>query len=322
MPRVSDLERASELLHFCWRSVVFDDCEAGALEDEFAEVQRLYDAAPQDDLAVATGTAVLSFIKLQAHVHEEIQPTGWGEATDTGDSLPVLEEDDDIGRGLAAEAVRTARRALEADPRDNLAALTLGLSLEFAGATEDAIDAYRDVLRTNPGDDDVRLRLGSLDVRPPPDPRDPDTCRHSQGFFLLQMHARTGNSDGDDWYWLFTDHARIRPMVDGFVADHAWEDSFEDGDDDKWDPRSLAFDPSPLEKAYLLVHRPGEPETAVDLYRALRRTPDGTVRIDWPSLDLPGPAADLLSPYRPVRVDDRTFFFGLNSPMWEDAERP
>lgn len=324
------------MLRYCWRAVVNDEREAGALGDAFAETARLYEAARPDeagrpnDRAVMTGSAVLAFTKLQAHAQEEdLQPLAWGHSSyDDGEPLKVLEEDDTLGRRLADDSARAARRALDADPGDNLSALTLGLTLELlgdtggaAGDTGGAADAYRRSLRTDPEDLDAGLRLQALGVEVPTPPL-PGVCRRSEGFVLLKVNARVSDSDRGDWVWLLGDHALIRPTAERITGEYHWAGSFEDGDDALWDPRSEAFDPSPNHTLHLAVHQPGEPETTVDLYRALRRSPDGTVFLDWPTIPLPGPLTPRLSPHRPVRAGSMTYFPGLNGPDWEMAERP
>ncbi|WP_026413963.1 hypothetical protein [Actinomadura oligospora] len=319
---MDELERACAMLRYCWRAVVNDERDTEELGNAFTETRWLYEAARRpDDLAVTTGLAALAFTRLQAHTQGEVlMPMAWGESYDEGAPLAVLDEDDETGRLLAKEAIQTARRALDADPDDNLSALTLGLALETLDETGAAIDAYRRALRTDPGDLDVELRLRALGVEAPPAPD--KVCRHPQGFFLLKVNARVSNSDWGDWVWLFADHTRIRPMADEIVSDHHWEGSFEDGDDDRWDPASGAFDPSPDNSLHLIVHQPGEPEATIDVYHALRRAPNGTVSLDWSALPLPGPLAPRLSPHRPVRADSMTYFPGVNGPEWEDAERP
>ncbi|MEU7894625.1 tetratricopeptide repeat protein [Nonomuraea sp. NPDC049152] len=312
---MNDLERASDLLRFCWRAVVYEEGDASDLDDAFTETRRLYDAARPDDLAVTTGLAVLTFTRLQAHVHEDLQvPLGWGEWNDDGEPLPVLEEDDTFCQRLAGETMRAARRALELDPSDSLSALMLALTLELLGDTDAAISAYRETLRMNPDDGDARLRLEALGAQAPPDPENPQMCHHSQGFFLMRSHARVTNSEWSDWVWLFTDHTQIRPMADDNVSGYYWAGSFGDGDDDRWNPRSDAFNPSPDNDLHLTVHRPGELETTIDLYRALRRASHGTVSLDWSTIPLPGPLTVPLSRYRPVRVGNTTYFSGVNGP--------
>ncbi|MEV5568524.1 hypothetical protein AB0L06_00620 [Spirillospora sp. NPDC052269] len=320
---MDELERACDMLRYCWRAVVNDERDAEELGDAFTETRRLYETAGRpDDPAVTTGLAALAFTRFQAHMQgEALLPLAWGHASyDEGKPLDVLEEDDELGRRLANDAVRTARRALDVDPDDNLSALTLGLTLETLDDTGAAIDAYRRALRIDPDDLDAELRLQALGVEAPP--ADMDACRHSQGFFLLRVRARVSNSDWGDWVWLFADHTRIRPTADKIVGDNHWGDSFEDGDDDLWDPRSHTFAPSPDHSLHLDVHRPGEPVTSIDVYRALRRAPDGTVSLDWSTIPLPGPLTTRLSPHRPARDEAVAYFPGLNGPDWEEAQRP
>ncbi|MCP2336613.1 tetratricopeptide repeat protein [Actinomadura rupiterrae] len=274
------LEHACDMLRYCWRAVVNDGRDTDDLGDAFEETRRLYQAADRpDDPALTTGLAVLAFTRLQAHVQAEtLMPLAWGASYDEGEPLEVLDEGDEPGRFLAAESVRAAHRALDIDPDDNLAAFTLGLTHEMLGDTAGAVDAYLHALRTYPGDDDIVLRLEALGAEPPPLPDDLDVCRHSQGFFLLTINARFSNSEWGDWVHLLSDQTRLRPIADEITADYHWESSFEDGDDDRWDPRSPAFAPSPDHNVTLIVHRPGTPETSIDLYRALRRSRTGRSR--------------------------------------------
>lgn len=94
------------------------------LEEEAAEIRELYALVQRSepaDVTASVGLTVLALGTLQAYVENELD-----ELSETAfeEQWPFagLEDDDEVGRGLADDTVRGARRALEPDPANNLAA--------------------------------------------------------------------------------------------------------------------------------------------------------------------------------------------------------
>ncbi|WP_406313717.1 hypothetical protein OHA77_35870 [Streptosporangium sp. NBC_01639] len=266
------------------------------LEEEAAEISELYSLVQHsdpDNVTAAVGLTVLALGTLQAYVENELDEL-FMTVTDEPSPFVGLEEDDETGRGLADKTIRAARRALELDPANNLAAFALGLALEWRNDHEGATAAYREALRLDPGDRAARVRVETLqDVELPWSPAEA-TNHHACAFYLLRMTELVSNSGTEvGWTWLATDPAEVRSAAEGYLGKRVPGD---DGRD------TFRVD----------THIPGQPIVMADLCESLRRTPDGQSAIDWSTVALPDLVGELLPVGQPVRECGEMFFFGAN----------
>ncbi|GAA2426427.1 hypothetical protein GCM10010191_43700 [Actinomadura vinacea] len=300
------------LKKYAWEA---EDRKSGDLEGSFTEIRARYEEALRDGpdkATAATGLAVLTAAKLLAYVRNDLGERWW----DHEEPPLPLNDDQVTARSLAEDVVQAARRALELDPSDNLAAFTLGLTLEHLGDRDGAVEALLTALRLDPADHVVEEWLPQLGHRPPERPATPVPCRHSHAFFLLR-HAQMVNNSGDraEWSWPLDDAADVRRIVDGWIGEFPWDVVFEqeeDDDPDYWDPESPDFDPTPDHDLSVEIHIPGEPTAVRDVNQGLRRTPDDEVDMDWQVVPLPQSLPNPLPPGRPIRTGGVTYFSGEN----------
>ena len=303
----------------------------GRIERSFTEVRGRYEAVLRDDphnTTAAVGLTILVSAKLLAYVHHgsghrtpyprEWSLGRWGPL----EELPSpLADDDSIGRELAGDAVRTARRALALDPFDNLAAFFLGHALCYLGDEAAARLAWAEALRVDPTDHVVAELLTALHDRPTGSGESTDVCRCPHGFLLFRHSSLVSNSgDRAEVCWLLNDPADIHQVVDEWIEKYPWSELFEeellegDSEDyaDYWDPESPSFDPLPDDDLSVEIHAPGEPVTVRHVFRGLRLSPDYTVHLDWSAVQLPDRLPNPLPTGHPVRLGGRWYLFGEN----------
>ncbi|MET7338585.1 hypothetical protein [Nonomuraea sp. NPDC005650] len=267
------------------------------LAESSAEVLRAYEGLAPD--ASATGLALWAEARLRAYTWGELNQSWWW---DNQEPFPGLAESDTAGRAVADDAVRAARRALELDPQDNLAAFSLAMTLEHLGDRTGAVAAYLEALRLDPWDEGAATRVAALG-EPEPGPVPEIRCRHTHGFFLLRLEALiSNNGDMETWSWLLTDPADVRTVADGLIADMWWGVANADWEDELPQDDRLSLE----------IHAPGEKVAEHEVFPALRRSPDGVIHVDWSRLPLPDRLPAPLPASRPVRTGGVTYFLGFN----------
>ncbi|MEV5571272.1 tetratricopeptide repeat protein [Spirillospora sp. NPDC052269] len=299
----------------------------GRIERAFTDVRGRYEAVLSEtphNSAAASGLTVLTMAKLLSYVfhgpgHRSSNTREWplGRSGPLEELSTPLPADDATGHELANDVVHAARCALTVDPSDNLAAFFLGHALCHLGDEAEARAAWQEALRLDPADHVVAELLPALDecpATPPPEP--PYVCRCPRGFLLVRHRFLiSNNGDRAEVSWLLNDPVDVRKIVDAWVDEHPWADSFEDdpeASEDYWDLESPYFDPLPGEDLSLEVHSHAEPVTVQYLDRGLRRSPDDTVHIDWSAIQLPSGLRAPLSTGQPVRCSGRWYLFGEN----------
>ncbi|MES4900740.1 MULTISPECIES: tetratricopeptide repeat protein [unclassified Streptomyces] len=293
------LAEASRLL-----AQVADDAECVDEDDEeWADdartVREAYTRAWQADpesLEAAAGLAVLAGAELRFHVVNHVEDAWWEEDLRP---LPEIPADDEAGRRLVDEAVRTARQVLSLDPDNNLAVYLEGLAHEGGGAHEEALRCYARALELDPWDETARSRARALDdAYDPPRHEGPDPNPHSRHFWLLRDSSWTSNSgDEEVTYWRLGDPADVRDAIETVVADKA-----------RYNPDLPSVRDGGI---HLITYAPGRPPSTLNVYDALRPAPSGPPAVDWTAVVLEEPPPGRrLPPGQPVRVDGRVHFDG------------
>ncbi|WP_171172465.1 hypothetical protein [Streptomyces sp. I05A-00742] len=263
--------------------------EAAAIRERYAAV---LEAVPDDPTGVGC-LALLALGTLRAHMEHTVNVL-----VDHRDDDRVppaeLPADDGPGRALAAEAVRAARRALDLQPADNLAAFALACSLEALGEREAAAAAYRTALRLDPHDHVARARVEVLENTTLPEPAGDLPPSHRHGFHLLEGAVMVSNNgDMEGWSWLLNDTGVLRDTVESHLLEEGgWYDA--------------------NDEFSLTTHVPRSRCDWVDLRPALRGDPaeDETRTIDWSKVPLPVSLGDPLPVGAPVRFSGRFHFYG------------
>lgn len=278
------------------------------VRDAYLAVQR----ADPESLEAAVGLAVLSGVELRVHLADHVDEH-WAE--DYWEPATEVPADDRVGRALVDEALRAAGHVLSLDPDNNLAVYLEGLAHECGGAHDEALTSYLRALELDPWDENALARAQALDEDYDPERYEgPGPNPHSRHFWLLRSSELTSNS-GDELvvYHRLSDPSAVRQAVESALAEvekrnpdlaPAWgTDEFSDLQDGGLD---------------LSTYAPGRPPSQFDVYDAVRRTPSGTLTVDWTTLDLDeAPRGTRLPPGQPVRIDGRTHFDGEHEPVEE-----
>ncbi|WP_405798736.1 tetratricopeptide repeat protein [Streptomyces sp. NBC_01506] len=277
------------------------------LADEAAEIRELYALVQRSDprnVTAAVGLTVLALGTLQAYVENELDEL-FETVVEERSPFAGLADDDEAGRELADDAVHLARRALELDPANNLAAFGLGQALEWLNDHESAAAAYREALRLDPADYAAEVRVETLeDIELSRPWREEEaTSHHTRGFHLLRMTELVSNSGTEvGWTWLVTDPAEVRGAAEDHLRKRVPGDDGSEGRDGRDGRDTFRLD----------TYLPGRPVVIADLRESLRRTPDGQVAIDWSAVAMPVLAGEPLPAGQPVRECGEMFFFGAN----------
>ncbi|MFJ9851796.1 hypothetical protein [Streptomyces sp. NPDC101150] len=270
-------EAAGLSLQLYWETAEYDapeEAELTELEEEIRAYCATVRRSAPDDTGPATLLAFLDFAKLRAHLDEPV------DHCDHWRTDPVrLDDDDEPGRELAAEAIRSARRALALRGSDNIAAFSLACGLEWLGEHEAAATAYLEAFRLDPQDAVAGARAEvlqeGLKVPCPVPGRRP---LQPYGFHQLvrtRVVGHSGSTQGVEC--LSADRAAIRAAAEA-------------GLDDWLGDRGPVLDEDFMLWTWLPGEAPGEAPgelTGVDLRKALTRTPEGRQVIDWPAVPLP-----------------------------------
>jgi tetratricopeptide (TPR) repeat protein len=295
--RTSTGESAGRLLHAYWESAELDTPEE--LADDAVEVRARYAGLLERDsdvVANAVGLVVLAAATLRAHVTEEYADHSRFQWADNLEPFPGLGSDDEYGHTLADEVTRAARRALELDSSNNLAAFALGYALEWLGEHDAATKAYREAVRLDPHDEPARVRVAALDDVVSSRQQERVVSSHAHGFCLLEMtHLVNNTGDSVGWTWLLTDLAEVRGAAEEYLAE--------------WLP---GFNPDRAELSTfsLEVYQSGRAPVYLDLTTFVHSGPDGAHTIDWPSATVPAAVDAPLPPAQPIRQDGEVRFFG------------
>ncbi len=278
------------------------------VRDSYVTVQQ----ADPENLEAAVGLAVLSGVELRIHLADHVDEH-WAE--DYWEPATEVPADDQVGRALVDEALRTAGHVLSVDPDNNLAVYLEGLAHECGGAHDEALTSYLRALELDPWDENALARAQALDDEYDPERYEgPEPNPHSRHFWLLRTSELTSNS-GDELvvYHRHSDPSDVRQAIESVLSEieernpdlaPAWgTDDFSDLQDGELG---------------LSTYAPGRPPSQFDLYDAVRRTPSGTLTVDWTALDLDeAPRGTRLPPGQPVRIDGRTHFDGEHEPVEE-----
>lgn len=106
------------------------------VRDAYLAVKR----ADPGDLEAAVGLAVLSGVELRVHLADHVDKL-WAE--DHWKPATEVPADDQVGRALVDEALRTARHVLSLDPDNKLAVYLEGMAHECGGAYDEALSRDR-----------------------------------------------------------------------------------------------------------------------------------------------------------------------------------
>ncbi|MFI9505350.1 hypothetical protein [Nocardia sp. NPDC052566] len=254
-----------------------------------------------DHLEAAVGLAVLAGAELRHHMVNKVDEGWWEE----GPPVVEMSADDTAGRALAAEVVTAARHVLSVDPTNNLAVFLEGLAHECAGASEMALRAYKSALELDQWDYPALDRTLELDDNYERPESDAEPNPHSRFFWVLRCAERIEHSgDTEQEVWRTSDPAEAREMIESVLSYRilsdpdlvsAW------GTDEYRHHQSGDFE--------LVTYAPGQPPRWIDLYDALHRTGDNTLKIDWAAVPLDAPPPALrLPPGQPIRIGGRTHF--------------
>lgn len=304
-------EKVARLLALYWPVADVEE-DAAEIRDIYTQILR----ADADDVTSAVGLTVLACANLRSHLERELDlhyetdycfdgevSQAWCET----EPFPGLGSDDAIGRDLAAEVVRSSRRVLQLDERNNLAAFALGFGLEWL-CERTAATWYNEAFRLDPGDDAARLRAKALGGRVE-DSDPPLDVRHSHGFYLLTMtNLISHNGTEAGWSWLLTDLVEMKHAVESHLEEWV-KDSWSWTEEEGGHVREPAFKWDTLR---LLVHSPGQSDIHVDLRGAVHQSADGEWTIGWPDLDIPASVNMPLPKGEPIRLDGQMYFFGTN----------
>ncbi|NIH81522.1 hypothetical protein [Amycolatopsis viridis] len=288
------LRDTGESLRQYWEATEHDTLEEldEEHEDEIRDAYAAIQASVPDDSTCAIGLTVLALGKLRAHLNGE--SGGVEDPFDAPWHPPAgLDADDELGRELAAEVVRAARRTLELQPADNLAAFSLACALHWLGDDAAAAAAYGVALRLDPQDDVARARVEAPEAVTPSGPS-PTASSYPYGFHLLEMTHVVGHSGSRRGrVWLLNDAAAVRAAAD----DHL----------DAW----LANRAQSLSEDFgVWTHLPDAPGAGSELAPVLQEGAGGRQTIDWSKATLPSLGADRLPPGRPIRWHGQLHFFG------------
>ncbi|WP_431896946.1 hypothetical protein [Nonomuraea sp. bgisy101] len=282
-------QAAAHALQLFWENVNEYGVPMDELIEEEAEIRGQYErilrVAP-GDVAGATGLTLLALGKLRAHIGDELDEE---HQEDYGSPFAGLRSDE-AGHALAGAVVRDARRALDLDPANALAAFALGYALEWAGDTGAALTAYRDALRIDPYDSAALARLSALEGGERAHPEAGLPLHHSSGFYTLEMTHLVGHSGSTNgWAWLLTDLTEVKEFAEEHLQ--AWERE-----------RGASLE----EQFWLSVYRPAHPAQHVDLREAIR----GARTIDWSLTPIPALTGPPLPAGQPIRLNGEVLFYG------------
>ncbi|PUB25029.1 hypothetical protein C8K30_108286 [Promicromonospora sp. AC04] len=285
---------ASSHLQYYWEAAEYDSVEE--LEDDEEEIRAAYaaiQAVVPDDATSAVGLTLLELGTLRAHLNDEV---GTGEDHFEHQYAPPagLDEDDQLGRDLAARVARAAERALALQSVSNLVWFSRACALHWLGEPDAAAEAYGEALRLDPYDDIARARVEQLRDVELPEPPGGLVTHHPHGFYVLEMTHLVGHSGSTKgWVWLLTDPSSVRSAADDYL--------------DEW----LAHRGASLDdECGVWTHLPGIGREESGLREAVRRAADERASIDWSLVPLPDLGHDALPVGQPVRWLGELHFFG------------